>query len=491
MKYIKLLIICLVLSVNCYSQALKKDSLSYAYALSDAFEDVANIITPSLVSISASFKPEKEELVKKKKREMPQGDDLSQFFGEDFVEKFLGPNQGQKQDIPKYGSGTGFILDNKGHILTNHHVIKGANEIKVGLGDKEYKAEVIGEDPRTDLAVIKIISKVKLTPVRLGDSEKLRIGEWVVAAGSPFGLDNTITAGIVSAKGRSIMQGSQYEDFIQTDAAINPGNSGGPLINLKGEVVGINTAIFSRSGGYMGIGFAIPVNMAKNIFESLIKDGTVVRGWLGVTIQDLNFDLASSFGYESIRGSLVGDVSVDSPAEKSGFKSADIIIEFNGVKIKDSNHLRNVVAATSPESKVDVKVFRNKKVKTLKVQLGVLDLEKLEKATSSEGDVQVEEDFEKEIPELDAYVKPLDKELMSSHKLNNIDEAVVISNLEKYGIGADSGLRIGNVISSVNGQSFKGVNGFSKLMKKVNMKDGVRLVILVKGGKRFLFIKED
>src|SRR5262249_10085752 len=272
-----------------------------------------------------------------------------------------------------------------GFILTNNHVIENADEIVVKLeNEKEYKAKVIGRDPKTDIAVIKIDDAAELSTVTLGNSDNLRVGEWVMAIGNPFGLEHTITAGIVSAKGRFIGQGS-YDNFIQTDAAINPGNSGGPLINLEGEVVGINTAIFSRSGGNIGIGFAIPVNVAKELVPELEEKGKVTRGWLGVMIQKVTPDIAESLNLSEARGALVADVMADGPAKEAGIKTGDVIVEFDGHAVKDSTELPTLVARTPVGKTVKLKLIRDKETQTVSVRIAELKEEEVVAAGKEEG----------------------------------------------------------------------------------------------------------
>ena len=272
----------------------------------------------------------------------------------------------------RQGAGSGFIIRQDGVILTNNHVVEAAKEITVILTDKrEYSAKVIGRDPKTDLAVLKIAPKGDLPVAQLGDSDALRVGDWVIAIGNPFGLSNTVTAGIVSAKGRVIGAGP-YDDFIQTDAAINPGNSGGPLFNSRGEVVGINSAIFSQSGGNIGIGFAIPINVAKQLLPELETNGSVTRGWLGVSIQQLTSELARSLGLSEARGALVAVVTSSGPAEKGGIKRGDVIVSYDGKKIEDSAALPALVAATPVGKTVPVEVVRTGKNKTLAVTVSRL-----------------------------------------------------------------------------------------------------------------------
>jgi serine protease Do len=297
------------------------------------------------------------------------------FFGDEFFERFFGENP--PREFPQNSLGSGFIIDERGYILTNNHVIEKADKIKVRLSDEqEFDAEVVGRDPKTDIALIKIESTNPLQAVTMGNSDKLQVGEWLIAIGNPFGLEHTVTAGIVSAKGRVIGSGP-YDDFIQTDASINPGNSGGPLINMRGEVVGISTAIIA---GGTGIGFAIPINMAKQIVPQLKERGEVTRGWLGVMIQRVTPELAKQFGLETSEGALVAQVVEDSPAEKAGIKREDIIIEFDHKKIHKMSELPKIVANTQVGKQVEVKVIRQGREEKLKIELGELKEEKVAKA---------------------------------------------------------------------------------------------------------------
>ena len=449
------------------------DALKYARGLSGAFEKVAKIITPSVVNISS--------VVKARSLNQPFGlndpffDQFRDFFGDDFFRRRTprhSPEGPQQQ-----GLGTGVIVDSKGHILTNNHVIGKADEISVRLHDgREFDAKIIGADPRTDLAVIKIDAK-NLSPAELGDSDSLKIGEWVVAAGNPFGLDNTITAGIVSAKGRSILGGNYYEDFIQTDAAINPGNSGGPLVNLDGEVVGINTAIFSRSGGYMGIGFAIPSQMVKNVMSSLINDGRVIRGWLGVGIQDLTEELAHSFNYPSTDGALLGDVQPDSPAERAGLRQGDIVISFNGKRLTDINELRNIVANTKPGEKIGVEVIRDGRKKSLTVKIG-----------EQPGNLTAPTQQEETTAELGMEVELLNEE--TARRLGSSQtEGVVVRSVDAGSMAAKASIQRGDIILSVNGTRIRSLRDFQKSVNKDSLKDGLRMVVETQGMQRFVWLK--
>jgi len=308
---------------------------------------------------------------------MPQIEDpFEQFFGDDFYRRFFGAPR-QEGDIVQHGLGSGVIVRSNGIILTNNHVVQKTDELKVRLNDgREFEAEVKGTDPATDLAVIKIKAN-NLPALPIGDSDALRVGEWVLAIGSPLSpnLAHTVTAGIVSAKGRSGVGLSNYEDYIQTDAAINPGNSGGALVNLKGELVGINSAIATRTGGNMGIGFAIPSKLARKVMNDILKNGKVIRGWIGVRIQNINPPLAKSYGLEKPEGAIVSSVTPDSPAEKAGLKEGDVILTLNGKKVKNSSDLALRVSSTDPGTTVTLGIFRDGKEKTIKIKLGQMPSE--------------------------------------------------------------------------------------------------------------------
>ncbi len=325
-----------------------------------SFADLAARVSPAVVNVKVTSTV---------KTELPD-----QFFGEDFPFHGFGlPVPEQPHQFKQQGTGSGFIIRKDGVILTNNHVVDNAQEITVTLADKQqYKAKILGRDPKTDLAILKIEPKGSLPTLALGDSAALRVGDWVMAIGNPFGLTNTVTTGIVSAKGRTIGAGP-YDDFIQTDAPINPGNSGGPLFNMSGEVVGINTAIFSQSGGNIGIGFAIPVNLVKSLVPDLETKGTVTRGWLGVSVQPVTPELARSFGLDKQRGALVGDVMAQGPAEKAGIERGDVIVSYDGKNIDDASALPALVASTPVGKTVPVEIVRDGKSKTVEVLLGKLN----------------------------------------------------------------------------------------------------------------------
>src|SRR2546427_2295928 len=323
------------------------------------FTEVAKAVTPAVVNITTSMGDRGHEARGQRDRMRER---MDEFFGSPWgpFGSPWGPRMPQDQpEHRRSGMGSGVIVTPDGHIITNNHVIDGARELTVTLPDKrEFKGKVIGTDPKTDLALIKVEAR-DLPYVAWGDSSKLQVGEYVLAVGNPFGLNSTVTLGIVSALGRGRMGITQYEDFIQTDAAINPGNSGGALVNTSGELIGINTAIISQSGGYQGVGFAVPASMAKPVFDSLVKNGKVVRGFLGIGIQDLNQDLAKSFGLKDTKGALVSNVAEEGPADTAGVQQGDVIVGYQGAPIEDPAALQRAVTRTPVGTKAMVKVMRN------------------------------------------------------------------------------------------------------------------------------------
>ena len=397
-------------------------------------------------------------------------------FGEDdpfndFWKRFFGgplPRGPQRQR----SLGSGFIIDADGTILTNNHVVENAQKILVKLSDEqEYEAKVVGRDTKTDIAIIKVNTKTALTAAGLGDSDTLEVGEWVMAIGNPFGLDSTVTSGIVSAKGRHIGQGP-YDNFIQTDASINPGNSGGPLINLRGEVVGINTAIFSRSGGNIGIGFAIPINLVKELLPQLRGKGKVTRGYLGVLIQKVTPEIADSLGMDRGRGALVANVSKDGPAEKAGVKVGDVIIEFDGKEIKDSGDLPIVVARTPVDRKVRMKVLRDKKELQLTVSVGELKDEEVVASAPEKG-------------ELGMTVQRLTPQIAESLGLEKA-EGVVVSAVDPGSAADEAGIRRGDVILEVDRKPIRNIDEYKKSLAGVRKGKGV--LLLVRRGESTLFL---
>lgn len=436
------------------------------------FSNLAERLSPAVVNVSTTSQGETPQMG-------PGGPGGGSPFGghgdphefwEPF-ERFFGPMP--KHQFKQRSLGSGFIINRDGFILTNNHVIENADEIVVKLAnEKEYKAKVVGRDPRTDIAVIKIDDAQDLATVSLGNSDELRVGQWVMAIGNPFGLEHTVTAGIVSAMGRFIGQGN-YDNFIQTDAAINPGNSGGPLINLKGEVVGINTAIFSRSGGNIGIGFAIPVNVAKDLLPELQEKGKVTRGWLGVMIQKITPDIAESLGLKDAKGALVADVMKDGPAQEAGIKVGDVIVEFDGHAVKESTELPQLVGRTPIGKTVTLKVIRDKSSQTLSVKVGELKEEEVAAAPGKE------ESF-------GLTVQPLTPDIAESLGISGETKGVVVSGIEPGSSADDAGLRRGDVILEVNREPVKDLTTYRKALKGANK--GKSLLLLVKRGDNTIFL---
>jgi serine protease Do len=433
------------------------------------FVELAKRVKPGVVNISTSkvvkgggrvfrhFSPPSRER-----------DPFKDFFGEDFFDRFFGDMP--QKDFVQRSLGSGFIIDREGYIITNNHVVEGASEIRVRLStDKEFDADLVGRDSKTDLALIRIKSLQDLPVVELGDSNKLEIGEWVMAIGNPFGLTQTVTVGIVSAKGRVIGSGP-YDDFIQTDASINPGNSGGPLFNMNGEVVGINTAIVAAG---QGIGFAIPINEAKEIIPQLKKKGKVTRGGIGVYVQRLTPDLAKSFGLEQSKGALVADVIPGSAAEAGGIRRGDVIIKFNGKDIDEMNELPRVVASTPVGKEVEVAILREGKPMTLKLKVGELK------------DEAVAPTVEKAKLELGMSVQEITPEMAQQLRLNELS-GVVVSQVEPGGAADEAGVQRGDVIREVNGNLVRNYSDYRAALGK--MKKGEIVRLLIRRGERSLYL---
>ena len=396
---------------------------------------------PDFVALAKRMKPVVVNISTTQVSESRGQQEFGSPFGDDdpfndFWRRFFGGPMPRGGPQRQRSLGSGFIIDADGSILTNNHVVENAQKIVVKLSDdQEYEAKVVGRDAKTDIAIIKINAKVALTAASLGDSDHLDVGEWVVAIGNPFGLDSTVTSGIVSAKGRHIGQGP-YDNFIQTDASINPGNSGGPLINLRGEVIGINTAIFSRTGGNMGIGFAIPINLAKELLPQLRGKGKVTRGYLGVLIQKVTPEIAESLGMDHGYGALVANVSKDGPADKAGVKVGDVIVEFDGKEVKDSGDLPIIVARTAVDKKIRMKVLRDKKELTLNVAVGELKDEEVVASVPEKG-------------ELGMTVQKLTPQLAENLGLDKTD-GVVVTAVEPGSAADEAGVRRGDVIVEVD-----------------------------------------
>ena len=431
-----------------------------------SFAELAEDLSPTVVNVKVT----KVENATFQRHHIPEG-----HFG-DFFDRFFRDMPRMPENRRTQGAGSGVIISEDGTIVTNNHVVEGASEVTVTLSDKkEYKAEVIGLDPKTDLAVLKIESKKSFPAAVLGNSENLRVGDWVVAIGNPFGLNHTVTSGIVSAKGRVIGAGP-YDDFIQTDASINPGNSGGPLFNMNGEVVGINTAIIPQG---QGIGFAIPVNTAKPLIPQLVSDGEVTRGFLGVSIQSITPELAEALNIEDPKGALVADVTAGSPAEKGGIRRGDVIVSFDGKKVESHQTLPAMVAATPVDDKVAVTVLRDGKQRQLSVTVGKLPSESagLQKpAQPAKG-------------RWGLRLHDLTPEIGRQMRLQ-VDRGVVVVGVEPGSPAHEAGIRQGDVIVEVNRTSVSSVNEVKENIGKSTDKDRLLLLVQRQGGKMYVPLQQ-
>ncbi len=398
---------------------------------------------------------------------------------DDLLQKFFG--EGGKKQIPEHEArslGSGFIIDKDGYILTNNHVVDEAEEITVRLSDRrELQAELVGADKRSDIALLKVDAD-HLPTVQLGKSKNLKVGEWVMAIGSPFGFDHSVSVGVVSALGRSLPS-ENYVPFIQTDVAINPGNSGGPLFNLDGEVVGINSQIYSRTGGFMGLSFAVPIDVAMDTVSQIKEQGYVSRGWLGVLIQDVTRDLAESFNMKRPHGALVAQVLDDSPAQKAGIEVGDVVIEFNGEEVAYSSDLPPLVGRTRIGTDAKVKVLRNGKVRTLKVHIGELPAEEeLKQATS-----------EKRQPQTDRLGLQVDELNESQRNKLDIDSGGILVQQVAEGAAERAGIRRGDVILKLNNKQVESIKQYKELIDSLPEGRSVPVLVMRRSGPMFLALK--
>ena len=430
------------------------------------FSDLAEEASPAVVNITST-------------REMKQRNSYGRGFGdpryEEFFERFFGqqprPSTPRENTRPVVSTGSGFIISEDGYLLTNNHVVEDADEITVSLGDRrEYSAEIIGADPRSDVALLKIEAE-NLPTLKIGKSNNLRVGEWVVAIGSPFQLRFSVTSGIVSAKGRSIPNGSDstYVPFIQTDVAINPGNSGGPLFNLDGEVIGINSQIYTRSGGYMGVSFAIPIDYAMDVAEQLKENGYVARGWLGVSIQEVTSELAEALGMEVPKGALISQIIADSPAENSGLKEEDVILFFDGEEIFYSADLPLTVGAIRPDSKVNAMILRDGLKKTITVTVGELPKDPAQAFN------ETQQNF------LGLVVED---QINDGRRL--FIEGVIVTSIDPDGLAYKSGIRRGDIVYSLGRAKVSNVNEFKEILSGLDQEKSTTIGISRNGNKRIL-----
>lgn len=437
------------------------------------FSEIVKRNSPAVVKINSVRKPVQRD---RWQQHGGREEEIPEMFRRFFEQRGM-PQQRQRQSL-----GSGFIISEDGYILTNNHVVDGADEVTIRLQDRrEFNAEIIGSDERSDLALLKIGAK-NLPTVKINPTDDLEVGDWVLAIGSPFGLDYSVAAGIVSAQGRSLPteKGENYVPFIQTDVAINPGNSGGPLLNLDGEVVGINSQIFTRSGGSIGLSFAIPSSVAMNVVAQLKDSGQVMRGWLGVGIQDVNKNLADSFGLDKPAGALVSQLVEGGPAEKAGILEGDVILTFNGKNVGDSAELPHLVGRTAPDSNVPVVVFRDGREKTIKLKVGSLDNGSTRQASS-------------DTPQhaanggpLGLVVEDLNGPLRSRLK---VDAGVVVSDVVPDKPGFDAGIRSGDVITLIDNKTVDSVQRFKEIVKKLPSGKHVAVRMVRSGQPIFLAIK--
>lgn len=439
--------------------ALGLPAESGAKSISPDFVALAKKLNPTVVNIRTAKNIKPKQRVRRPQQQNPFGNN----FFDDFFNRFL-DDMPQQRPHREQSLGTGFIISSDGYILTNNHVVNGADEVMVKLSDgREVKGEIKGSDEKVDLALIKITEKDKLPFAELGDSDALEVGEWVMAIGNPFGLSHTVTAGIVSAKGRVIGSGP-YDDFIQTDASINPGNSGGPLFSADGKVIGINTAIIAGGGG--GIGFAIPISVVKTIVSQLRETGKVTRGYLGVRFQPLTADLAKSFGLESDKGALIASVEKDTPAERAGLKAGDVIVEYDGKQISEGGELPRYVAATPIDKKVKIVVYRDGARQEITLVVGML----------KDKYGETVQDASRESDKTGITVEELRKELADKLGLRD-NKGLVVVEVKQGSSAEEVGVAAGSMIVEINGQRPETAKAYQAIVNKLNKGDVVRLLL--------------
>jgi len=443
----------------------------------NSFAPVVQKVAPGVVKVFTTTK------VRNMSYRGAPGGDMDEFMRRFFGDPFGGRAPRRNFDVPRQqGIGSGVIVTKDGYILTNNHVVDGADEVKVGLQDgREFTAKVVGRDPKTDVAVLKIAGD-DLPAVTMADSDKVEVGDVVLAVGNPFGIGQTVTTGIVSATGRGGAIGLDYEDFIQTDAAINPGNSGGALVDAEGRLIGINTAILSRSGGNQGIGFAIPSNMARDVMSSLVKDGHVTRGYVGVMIQDITPALAEEFQLEQNQGALVSEVSPSSPAEKAGLKSGDIIVDFNGKKVNDSRHLKLEVARVAPGKSVPVTVLRDGNTK--KLQITVKELPGSEHVAKNDNSGPGDTGTLNGVG-----VADLDQQARQQFRIPAHVRGAMVTEVDPNSASAEAGLRPGDVIQEINRKPVKNAEEAVQMTENTDAKRSL-LRVWRDGGSRFVVVDE-
>lgn len=456
-----------------------------------SFADLAEQLLPSVVNVSSTQKP--EERVEPNMPEFPVFPPGSPF--EDFFEDFMGrrgQGGGQQRALPSSSLGSGFIIDaENGYIITNNHVVKDADEVRVTLhDDSTIPAEIIGRDEKIDIAVLKVDTKKKLHAVNFGNSDRMRVGDWVMAIGNPFGLGGTVTSGIISARQRDINSGP-YDDYLQTDASINRGNSGGPMFDLAGNVIGINTAIFSPTGGSVGIGFAIPANLAKPVVDQLIKYGRTKRGWLGVRIQTVTDEIAESLGLDKARGALIASVTPDGPAEKAKLQAGDIVLEFDGKTVEDMRALPRIVAETPIDKDVTLTYWRDGKERTAKVNIGELEKAEDDGLLAMRGDKQNAPSKSTDIDIVGLSVAALTDMLRDEFGVSEEVDGVIITDISPDSLAHEKDLSIGDVIVEINQRQVSKPSDVSDMIEKAkkSKRSSVLLLVSRQDNVRFVALK--
>jgi serine protease Do len=451
---------------------------------SQGFADLIEAVSPAVVHVAITG------TVKSRSRDFPQFNFPPGSPFEEFFKEFQRPEP-RKSEKPRkrpLGIGSGFIISEDGYVVTNNHVIKGADEIIVTLEDgEEYEAELEGSDPKTDLALLKLKGAKDLPYIQFGDDEKSRVGDWVLAIGNPFGQVGTATTGIISARGRNINSGP-YDNYIQVDAAINRGNSGGPLFNMDGDVIGVNTAIYSPNGGSVGIGFAIPSNQAKNVIAQLKEKGSVERAWIGVQIQPLSDELAAGFGRENNEGALISSVVPDKPADNAGLKAGDIILSFNGEKVAEMRDLPRIVAQSKIGKKLPVTIWRNEKERTLKIKPEPYPSDEALAGNENDNDESDESSSEEASEVIGAQLKALDNELRERLSLDEDVAGVAVVVVDDEGLAAQNGLRRGDVILRVSNQEVSTPDSVNSLIQSAIDANKKQIALLVQRGNGSRFI---
>jgi len=456
-----------------------RENIAVLRQMGTAFASVAEKASPGVVGIVAKRKIAHPSL---RLDQMPSDEQSDQSREElfDFFFRRSPREQSPERQFTQRAQASGFIISEEGHILTNNHVVGGADQVMVDLGEgRVLEAKIIGTDPESDVAIVKIDAN-NLKPVILGDSEALKVGEWVVAIGSPMGLSHTVTAGIVSAKGRSGLNIATYENFIQTDAAINVGNSGGPLVNLDGKVVGINTAILGPNGGNIGIGFAIPINLAKEVADQLMKTGSVERGYLGIYPQDLTLELAEALGLAEAKGVVITQITEDSPATEAGMERDDVVLEFGGSSVESASQFRNLVAAHKPGEKVEMVVLRAGKREMLTAQMG-----KRPSAEELRSRQEPQKRPQEQSQHLGLVIQDLTAELAERYRLKD-QAGVIITRVLPGSEAAEKGLQAGYMIKEINRQPIKNVNEFKDAVTAASAKG--RALLLVSDGQASQYV---